>query len=56
MKCRTQISVRLKLSESIRLHTVYDCKYILGCSITTYNEPMLADLGLETLKYRRDYS
>ena len=36
--------------ESIQLRA---CKYILGCSVTTCDEPVLADLGLETLKYRR---
>ena len=45
-KCRT------KALESIQLRA---CKYILGCSITTCDEPVLADLGLETLKYRRDF-
>ena len=37
-----------KALESIQLRA---CKYILGCSITTCNEPVLADLGLEVLKY-----
>ena len=41
-----------KASESIQLCV---CKYILGCSATTYDEPVHADLGLETLKYRRDF-
>ena len=41
-----------KALESIQLRA---CKYILGCSITTCDEPVLADLGLETLKYRRDF-
>ena len=29
--------------------------HILGSSITTCDEPVLADLGFETLKYRRDF-
>ena len=41
-----------KALESIQLRA---CKYILGCSVTTCDEPVLADLGLETLKYRRDF-
>ena len=41
-----------KALESIQLRA---CKYILGCSIATYDEPVLADLGLETLKYRRNF-
>ena len=41
-----------KALESIQLRA---CKYILGCSITTCDEPVLTDLGLETLKYRRDF-
>ena len=36
--------------ESIQLRA---CKYILGCSRTTCDEPVQADLGLETLKCRR---
>ena len=40
-----------KALESIQLQA---CKYILGCSVTTCDEPVRADLGLETLKYRRD--
>ena len=30
-------------------------KYILGCSVTICDEPVRADLGLETLKSRRDF-
>ena len=41
-----------KVLESIQLRS---CKYILGCSIATCEEPVLADLSLETLKYRRDF-
>ena len=41
-----------KALESILL---YSCKYNLGCSVATYNEPVRTDLGLETLKYRRDF-
>ena len=41
-----------KALESIQLRA---CKYILGCSVTTCDEPVRADLGLETLKYRRDF-
>ena len=26
-----------------------------GCSLTTCDKPVLADLGLETLNYRRDF-
>ena len=40
-----------KALESIQLLA---CKYILGCSATC-DEPVLADLGLETLKYRRNF-
>ena len=39
-----------KALESIQLRA---CKYILGCYVTTCDEPVLADLGLETLKYGR---
>ena len=39
-----------KASESIQLCAR---KYILGCSVTTCDEPVHADLGLETLKYMR---
>ena len=39
-----------KTLESIQLRA---CKYILGCSITTCDEPVRADLGIETLKRRR---
>ena len=42
-----------KALESIQLRS---CKYILGCSTTTCDEPVLADLGLEMLKYGRDSS
>ena len=31
------------------------CKYILGCSVTIWDEPVHADLGLQTLKCRRDF-
>ena len=41
-----------KALESIQLRA---CKYILGCSMTTCDEPVLADLGLEALKYRIDF-
>ena len=41
-----------KALESIQLHA---CKYILGCSVTTCDEPVHANLGLETLKYRRGF-
>ena len=41
-----------KALESIQLCA---CRYILGCSVTTCDEPVCADLGLETLKYRRDF-
>ena len=40
-----------KALESIQLRL---CKYILGCSVTTCDEPLVVDLGLETLKCRRD--
>ena len=40
-----------KALESIQLHV---CKYILGCSVTTCDEPVYEDLGLETLKCRRN--
>ena len=42
-----------KVLESIQLGA---CKYSLGYSITTCDDPVLADLGLEMLKYRRDFS
>ena len=38
--------------ESIQLRA---CKYILERSVTTCDDPVHAELGLETLKYRRDY-
>ena len=41
-----------KALESIQLRA---CKYILGCSLTTCDEPVRADLGLQTLKSRRDF-
>ena len=41
-----------KASESIQL---WVCKYTLGCSLTTCDEPAQADLGLQTLKSRRDF-
>ena len=41
-----------KVLESIQLRA---CKHILGCSVTTCNEPVCADLGLEGLKCRRDF-
>ena len=41
-----------KALESIQLRA---CKYILGCSVTTCDEPVRADLGLKTLRYRRDF-
>ena len=28
----------------------------MGCSVMTYDEPVLGDQGLETLKYRRDFN
>ena len=32
------------------------CEYALGCSITTCDDdPVFANLGLEMLKYRRDF-
>ena len=41
-----------KALESIQLRA---SKYILGCSVTTCDEPVCADLGLKTLRYRRDF-
>ena len=41
--------------QSIRLHTVTCMEDILGCSITTCDEPLLADLDLKTLRNRRDF-
>ena len=38
--------------ESVQLRA---CKYIWGCSRTTCDEPVGADLGLETLICRRDF-
>ena len=38
--------------ESIQLRA---CKYVLWCSVTTCDEPESSDLGLETLKYRKDF-
>ena len=40
-----------KALESIQLCA---CKYILWCSFKVCDEPVCADLGLETLKSRRD--
>ena len=45
-KCQT------KPLESVQLQA---CKYILFCSVTTCDEPVRADLGLQTLKCRRDF-
>ena len=41
-----------KALESIQLCA---CKYILGCSVTTCDEPVRLNQGLESLKYRRDF-
>ena len=41
-----------KALESIQLQA---CKYILGCSLTTCDEPVCADLELGTLKSRRNF-
>ena len=41
-----------KALESIQLRA---CKYILGCFVTTCDERVCADLGLKTLRYRRDF-
>ena len=43
---------QVKALESIQLCA---CKYILGCSVTTCDEPVRANLGLKTLRYKRDY-
>ena len=40
-----------KALEFIHLHV---CEYILGCSMTNCDKPVHADLGLETLKCRKD--
>ena len=40
-----------KALESIQLHAR---KYILGCFVATGAEPVRADLGVKTLRYRRD--
>ena len=42
----------VKALECIQLHA---CKYILGYSVTTCDEPVCANLGLKTLRYRRDF-
>ena len=41
-----------KALESIDLSA---CKYILGCCITTCDEPVCAYSDLKTLRYRRDF-
>ena len=41
-----------KALEAIQLHA---CKYILGCSVTTCDESVRADLGLKTLRKWRDF-
>ena len=43
---------QVKAIESIQLHA---CKYILGCSVMTYDDSVLADLSLETLNCRRGF-
>ena len=43
---------QVKTLESIQLR---GCKYILRCSVTTCDEPVHANLGLKTLRYRRDF-
>ena len=43
---------QVKALECIQLHA---CKSILGCSVTTWDEPVCAKLGLKTLKYRWDF-
>ena len=54
VRCGTLINVRLKLGlESIQLCA---CKYTyFGCSVTICDELVLADLSLETFKYRREF-
>ena len=51
MRCGTN-KCQAKALESIQLRSA---KFILGCSITTCDEPVRADLGLEALKCRRDF-
>ena len=41
-----------KALESIQLRA---CKCILGCSVTTCDESVHADLGLKTLTKKRDF-
>ena len=42
-----------KALESVRLRA---CKYTLGCSVTTCDEPVCTDLGLKTWRNGRDFS
>ena len=39
-------------TKSIQLRT---CKYILWCSVTNCDKPVHVDLGLKTLRNRRDF-
>ena len=43
---------QVKALESLKLRA---CKYILRCCTTTCDEPVCAELGLETLKCRSDF-
>ena len=43
---------QVKALVSIQLRT---CKYILGCSVTTCEEPVRVSLGLKTSRNRRDF-
>ena len=42
-------------AKALELTQLRACKYILGCSVATCDESVCADLGLDTLKYRRDF-
>ena len=52
VKCGILMGGRPKHQSPYYLHA---CKYILGCSVTTWDEPVRADLGWKTLKNRKDY-
>ena len=44
-----------KLGQSISVYTVMCIQVYFGVSVTTFDEPVRADLGLKTLKNRRDF-
>ena len=52
VRCGILINNQAKALESIQLRA---CNYILGCSLTTCDEPVRADISLKILRNRRDF-